>query len=502
MAFYDAIRVGASGAAEDFEIERSLRFNNGDNGNGDDSYLNKTFSGAGNRKTFTLSVWVKRESQFADEHPILAADTTSAIRFCSEGGSDSKLNIFYYDGSSFVYRVHTEAEFRDPGAWYHFVIAFDTTQATASDRIKIYQNGVQLTSMGSSSYPSQNYDTAFGNSVLHTIARNGTANDYYTGYLAEINFVNGLALTPSSFGKTNTVTGQWIPKKYSGSYGTNGFRISVSDNSTTQNLGLDQSGNGNNFTVNGMGSVLYHALPDTPTNNFSTFNRLFPYTNGASFDEGNLRVTFGGSGNGFVPSTFALQSGKWYAECLPEYIGNGVGVGIGGRSINVNDWSTGTDVIAIDNEGNVVTNSSNSYPSTPPSSSYTTSDVIGVALDITGGTVTFYKNNSQIYQTNLSNMSTGGNSDSIYFFVFADGSSATSARGVYNFGQDSTFRGNKTKQGNTDGNGIGDFVFSPPSGHLAVCSANLPEPTILLPNKHFDTVLYTGNNYSGTRAIT
>jgi len=497
MSFYDAIRVGASGAADDLEIERSLRFNNGFNGNGDDSYLNKTFSGAGNRKTFTLSVWVKRESQFTDEHPILAADTTSAIRFCSEGGSDSKLNIFYYDGSSFVYRVHTEAEFRDPGAWYHFVIAFDTTQATASDRIKIYQNGVQLTSMGSSSYPSQNYDTAFGNSVLHTIARNGTANDYYTGYLAEINFVNGLALTPSSFGKTNTVTGQWIPKKYSGSYGTNGFRISVSDNSTTQNLGLDSSGNGNNFTVNGMGSVLYHALPDTPTNNFCTFNPLKAYTNGVTFDEGNLRCTHGASGNGGAPVNFGLQSGKWYVEMLIEYDGNGTQVGISGEKSAFNSFPI-SDCLMIGASGEVITNGSNSYPSLPVGNTFTAGDIIGMALDITGGTIKWYKNNSLVYTLNISTMTSGGNSDSVYFFTSGDGSSSTAGRHVFNAGQDSTFRGNKTKQGNADGNGIGDFYYSPPSGHLAVCSANLSDPTILLPNKHFDTVLYTGNGSNQT----
>ena len=113
-----------------YEVERSLRFNDGDS-----AYLNRTPSSAGNRKTFTLSVWVKRGSEFSDEEPILAADTTSAIRFSSEGGSDSKINVYYYSGG-WVYRVHTNAELRDPSAWYHLVIAFDTTQATASNRIK------------------------------------------------------------------------------------------------------------------------------------------------------------------------------------------------------------------------------------------------------------------------------------------------------------------------------------------------------------------------------
>ena len=494
MPFFDPIRIGAAGAADTaFTVDRSLRFNSGDSPS-----LTRTPSSTTNRRTYTFSFWFKLNNTGTNYLFEVGDSDANDNRLYIRIASDSAISI----GERDVYRFITNQKIRDFSAWYHLVFAVDTTLSTADNRMRLYLNGEEITSFSTRNNFSQNQDTGVNRNHITNWGRSDIDSHYAGVYLSEINFIDGYQYDPSYFGETNAETGQWNPKLYTGSYGTNGYYLNFSNNSTTQNLGLDQSGNGNNFSVNGMGSVLYHALPDTPTNNFSTFNRLFPYTNGASFDEGNLRVTFGGSGNGFVPSTFALQSGKWYAECLPEYIGNGVGVGIGGRSINVNDWSTGTDVIAIDNEGNVVTNSSNSYPSTPPSSSYTTSDVIGVALDITAGTVTFYKNNSQIYQANLSNLSTGGNSDSIYFFVFADGSSATSARGVYNFGQDSTFRGNKTKQGNTDGNGIGDFVYSPPSGHLAVCSANLPEPTILLPNKHFDTVLYTGNNYSGTRAIT
>ena len=500
MGLFNTIRMGSS-AAGDYEVERSLRFNRPDT-----THLTRTLGSTSNRRTFTYSFWIKRTVQNDEQNVIYNGAPSSTpygeIRFEYQGSNIHELNFYSYDGSQ-QFQLRTNRKFRDPSAWYHIVCAADTTQGTESNRIKIYVNGVQETDFKTETYPSQNIDTGYNISGnAHNIGALRGSSNPLNGYLAEINYVDGQQLAASDFGKTDAVTGQWVPKKYTGSYGTHGFYLNFSDNSGTSatTLGKDYSGNSNNFTPNNF--VTGDAVLDTPTNNFCTFSPLFSYTNGIAFSEGNLKATFGGSGNGFAPSTFALQSGKWYAEFVPEYIGNGVGVGISGKNIKVNDWGGGTDVLAVDNEGNVVTNSSNSYPSTPPSSSYTTSDIIGVALDITAGTVTFYKNNSQIYQANLSNLSTGGNSDSIYFFVFADGSSATSARGVYNFGQDSTFRGNKTKQGNTDGNGIGDFVYSPPSGHLAVCSANLPEPTILLPNKHFDTVLYTGNNYSGTRAIT
>ena len=496
MGLFNTIRMGSS-AAGDYEVERSLRFNRPDT-----THLTRTLGSTSNRRTFTYSFWIKRTVQNDEQNVIYNGAPSSTpygeIRFEYQGSNIHELNFYSYDGSQ-QFQLRTNRKFRDPNAWYHIVCAADTTQGTESNRIKIYVNGVQETDFKTETYPSQNIDTGYNISGnAHNIGALRGSSNPLNGYLAEINYVDGQQLAASDFGKTDAVTGQWVPKKYTGSYGTHGFYLNFSDNSGTSatTLGKDYSGNSNNFTPNNF--VTGDAVLDTPTNNFCTFSPLFSYTNGIAFSEGNLKATFGGSGNGFAPSTFALQSGKWYAEFVPEYIGNGVGVGISGKNINVNDWGGGTDVLAVDNEGNVVTNSSNSYPSTPPSSSYTTSDIIGVALDITAGTVTFYKNNSQIYQTNLSNMSTGGNSNSIYSFTFADGSSATSGRGVFNFGQDGTFAGNKTAQGNTDANGKGDFYYTPPSNHLAACSANLPDPSITFPNKHFGTLTYSGNDSTQT----
>ena len=231
MPFFDPIRVGASGSADaDFTLERSLRFNSGDS-----PHLTRTPSSAGNSRTFTLSVWIKRTA-FDTDQAIFDAQVSSGnqatIRFSDEGSSDDEFNIFYYDGSSFVFQVVAFDEFRDPTAWYHFVIAFDTTQSTDSDRIKLYKNGTQITRIsGNATYPSQNYQTPFNNTNLHTIGRNGTASNFLDGYMAEMNFIDGQQLTPSSFAETDPVTGQYNPIKYTGSYGTNGFRLNFEDNS-------------------------------------------------------------------------------------------------------------------------------------------------------------------------------------------------------------------------------------------------------------------------------
>ena len=193
--------------------------------------------GAGNRKTWTFSVWVKR-SVLSGDRAIFnaggAGSPNTTIRFET---STDQLNVFEYSGS-YVYRLNTNRQFRDLSAWLHIVVAFDTTQSTANDRIKIYVNGVEETSFSVRTNPSQNTDYSLNNSVAHTIGNNGASN-YYSGYLAEINHIDGSALTPSSFGETDTITGQWIPKQYTGSYGTNGFYLNFSTNT----LGTDRSGN-------------------------------------------------------------------------------------------------------------------------------------------------------------------------------------------------------------------------------------------------------------------
>ena len=511
MGLFNSIRMGSS-AAGDYEIERSLRFNKDDNAS-----LTRTPSSAGNRRTFTLSVWVKKANLTTYDQAIFDAQNSSGvqgtIRFGSEGGSDNKINVFRYDGG-FVYRVHTSAELRDPSAWYHLVIAFDTTQATASNRIKIYQNGVQLTDMGNSDYPSQNYETPFNDTLVHTIGRNGTASNYFDGYLAEFNFIDGSQLTPSSFGKTDALTGQWIPKKYGGSYGTNGFYLNFSDNSNNAAIGTDYSGNNNTWTVNNISSS-HDTVPDTPTNNFPTWNPLYTskQTGGTTaYSDGNLKLnttTASGTGNlyPFGFASFGATSGKWYAEFVSDTSNNSIGIANNGQldsDVTNNPWGGFANTSFIyTNSGEVRTNDGN----LSNQATYGSGDIIGVAMDLDNMKLYFHKNGTYI---NSGNPSTGSNGYTIGAlpsgktgeYIFTCGSNGASSVGVFaNFGQDSTLCGQTSSGGNTDANGLGDFKYTVPTGYNSLCTANLPDPSIAKPNKHFDTLLYTGDGGSN-RQIT
>jgi hypothetical protein len=249
-------------AATGYQIERSLRFNSADS-----AYLNRTPGSASNRKTWTWSGWVKRGTLGTDQvlfSSYTDGDNEMFIRF-----SDSNVIYIYNYQSASQISLTTTPVYRDPSSWYHIVISLDTTQATSSDRTKLYVNGTQITSFSTTTYPSLNLDCHINAAVAHNIGRRGNASQYFSGYLTEINFIDGSALTPTSFGEFNSTTGVWQPIEYTGSYGTNGFYLNFSDNASTTTLGDDLSGNGNDWSTSGF-SVTAGAdndsLVDTPTN--------------------------------------------------------------------------------------------------------------------------------------------------------------------------------------------------------------------------------------------
>jgi len=468
--------VGSATASTGFNVDNSLRFNNGFDGNADDAYMHRTPSSAGNRRTFTLSAWIKRGAYFNDEHPILAADTTSAIRFSSEGGSNSKINIYYYSGG-WVYRVHTNAEYRDPSAWMHLVVAFDTTQATASNRIKIYVNGTQVTSMGNSDYPSENYDTAFNNNVLHTIGRNGTAGDYYEGYLSEVVMIDGQALTPTSFGEFDEDSGIWKPKDVSDlTFGTNGFYLDFEDSS---NLGNDASG-GTDFTEVNLAAT--DQSTDTCTNNFATWNSLQP-TN-AAMSEGNLvGASSASSGHYSGISSIGVSSGKWYFECkqTQESTANEgmIGVIIFYNTITalLNPVGRGGGWGMQDGNRGFSTDSGGSGSTTDNfHAGWTDDDIIGIALDIDNSRV-YYSKNGQWNNSgswNAANPTTSQTlqnalGDGTYFFMAGDASGSNNCTWSANFGSPA----HAISSGNTDGNGYGNFEYAVPSGYFSLNTKNL-----------------------------
>ena len=468
---------------------QSLRFERGGS-----AYLTRTPSSASNRKTWTWSAWVKR-SNFIDGSNALFNAGSGTASFISRFEPNDTLRSYDYNGS-FQLLADTPGVFRDVSSWYHIVFKWDTTQGTASDRYVVYINGVNQ-NVGST-FPSQNYDGFLNTAVAHTIGQNSVST--FDGYMAEINFIDGQALTPTSFGEFKN--GVWIPVDTSGlTFGTNGFRLQFKETgvgtASTTTIGADTSGNTNHFTSSGI-VASDCAMPDSPENNFCTLNPTrgaYGNTNpNGTLAEGNLKFSapnqtyFYNSAGTIFPT-----SGKWYWEVFIVSNNNNAGIlGIvtsGGDTKEFPGWDTeGLGYGWASSNGNKIhNNTSSSYVN----ETALANDIAGIALDLDNGTLTFYHNNASQGQAFSSIDSSKG-------WSFGSGTGYLTTF-VANFGQDSSFAGNKTAQGNTDGNGIGDFYYAPPSGYKALCTANLPEPTIganslTQADDHFNTVLWTGDN--------
>ena len=248
------------------------------------TYLDRTPGSAGNRRTFTISFWTKIAGGFGSSSRwIFGAGTQSSDNdYLLFPSGDTLKFSFATEGSG---NVATTRLFRDPSAWYHVVVAVDTTQATASNRVKMYVNGDQITEFGTASYPAQNYDTSINNTVVNRIgARAYSATGYYNGYFSQFILVDGTALTPSSFGSTNA-NGIWVPTTSpSVTYGTNGFKLDFTGTGTSADssgFGADTSGNNNHFASNNLGTN--PNTKDGPENNFCTLNASYAsnkFTNG------------------------------------------------------------------------------------------------------------------------------------------------------------------------------------------------------------------------------
>ena len=492
MSFYDAIRIGASGVTG-FEVQNSCRFNDDDT-----AYLSRTPSSAGNRKKWTFSAWIKRGNLGgeAGEQRIFGGNANAShIYFAS---SDSLTwDLAPEQSGSSAGNLVTHVKLRDISAWFHLVCALDTDNSTADNRMRIYINGTEVTTFSARTNPSSGYaDNAINNNTLHTIgyrtSGQGSAGMEFDGYMAEINFIDGQQYDPSYFGETNTDTGQWIARRYGEAYGTNGFYLRFANISLASDLGKDYSGNTNNFTVNNLS--INDDVKDTPTNNFCTLNPL-SRTNKVE-SEGNLETRATGGAWYTGSTTFHVSSGKWYWELLVTAIGSYQIHGIvparrGNGRVNFNaDVYPGSysDEWGYRNNG-ILYNSASGTSGW--GAAYTTGDILSFALDMDNGTLDIKKNDSA-----TGSQITGISGE--YRPAFTNWA-ATSITNV-NFGQDSSFAGEKTTQGNTDDNGKGDFYYAPPSGYLALCSANLPDPTINFGNKHFEALTYNGN--FSTNAIT
>jgi len=456
-----------------YEIDNSLRFNSGST-----DYLNRSFS-SGNRKTFTYSGWCKRPPD--EETCFLASGTLTTRSFIFI--TSSKLAVFNEISSSVTTDLLSNAVFRDPSAWYHIVVAVDTTQATEANRVKIYVNGEQTTSFGTSNYPSLNEDFSFNNNITHEIGRTPwNSSNLYDGYFSEINWIDGQALDPTDFGEFDSDTNIWKPIPYTGTYGTNGFYLEFQDSSA---LGDDTSGNSNDWTVNGLTSI--DQTTDTCTNNFNTLNPLIPLgSNFSAPTEGNLSLSSSGTGDsGFFASTIIPSAGKWYFEVKTTVVSSSDRTKI---SIANFESVTGTDNIENGNyKGISVSTGTFGRIAVTDGASTTEFDVAGyvpVANDIMIFAVDM--DNSRVYIGKNGTWFTtaadsGGNPATATGFFspvlgngFAVGSghsagTSASATNLYNFGNPPF----TISSGNADANGFGNFEYAVPSGYYAICTKNL-----------------------------
>ena len=455
------VPVGSTGG---YSIDNSLRFNDDDS-----AYLSRTPSVAGNRKTWTFSAWVKRGDTITIYNLLGAVSGSECILTFGD-----YIKMYEYSGG-YLWQLQTSALFRDHSAWYHIVVVADTTQGTSSDRIKFYINGEQVTAFSSTGYPALDAQMSINTTTENRIMGNLSGWGHFDGYLAEVNFVDGQALTPSDFGETDETYGHWKAKAYEGTYGTNGFYLDFKDSGS---LGNDANGS-NNWTPTNLAAT--DQMVDSPTNNFATLN---PLSNGANtYADGNLSYLISAAPSN-VSGSIGQSSGKWYFEVLPSttfmLIGWWAGTGVGyAANTNYSEY--------FDIGGNTTTTQVEKTSGTTSGTlgTHTIGDIYGLSLDLDLNEMKFYRNNAIIMT-----ISSIVVADKLFPTV-GNWSAAQQTASIVNFGQDSSFAGNKTAQGNQDDNGIGDFYYAPPAGFLALCTKNLPEPTVV-PSEHFNAVLWTG----------
>jgi hypothetical protein len=431
----------------------------------------RTYGSGGNVQKWTFSVWYKRTELTGGRIFGLQTNGNTFLQFSSD-------KLRWYVGGNDQY---TEAVYRDTSAWYHIVLQFDTTQATASNRTKIYVNGVQQTLTGS--YVNQYTSSIINSATTHGLGGNEFFNsEQVNGYMAEVHFVDGQALEPSDFGEYDEDSGIWKPKEYEGTYGTTGWYLDFED---AANLGDDVSGNNNHWTETNITSA--DQATDTPTNNFCTLNPLVQYLPDGAYSFISEGATKARSTqfdvNYTYASTFGVTSGKWYAEF--EYEGsqadNLVGildidavVSYNKRLGETGQWSVGLYQF----NGTLYVTSDSGVTSTPSwGASAADGDIISVALDMDNYFVYFAKNgtwqNSGVPTSGATG--TGGVAfDSNKTVGIGCSTYALSADGII-FTNLGGYTAGTISSAATDANGYGTFEYAPPSGYYALCTKNLAE---------------------------
>ena len=452
----------------------------GDGANGTPK-LQRTCGTPEGTNALTISSWYKKGSPNTGSKTIFSCIRTgTAPYFYLEVLNDfpneqNGLHWAGYNGSGFDWNEYWSSgmTINDWGAWYHWHLKISGTTT------EIYLNGqlYKTTSFNTGYYPISGSKMQIGCNDSNQLASAAFADTYW---------IDGQALAPSAFGEVHEDTGQWVPKRYGGSFAGNSAFLNYSDSS---DFGTDSSGLGNDFTATSI--PVYQSKLDSPSNNFATLSPAEPKSaTDITLSEGNLKgIT--SSGDAEARGTIALpQSGKWYWEfCMLHSTSFMIGV-IDHQHLTGSLYGSNKAVLYSSGQGtnyNFSGVSSNNWGAT-----WTTGDIMGVAFNRDDNQIIFYKNNSA--QPTLTIGGTAAQRARL-IPIIGTGTGGT-AGGHLNFGQDSSFAGAKTAQGNKDTNGIGDFYYTPPTGHLALCTDNLPEPSIILPTEHFNTITYTGNGTS------
>ena len=463
--------VGSALAGE-YEVANSIRYDDG----AGDSLTRSQSSSPSSQRIFTFSAWVKRGNlnPSGNNMQLFSQHTNTTDRMDMRFQED---DIDFFHNSPRI-RITTDRKFRDVSAWYHIVLRIDTTQSTASDRARLYVNGVQETSFSTADYGSQNADLGTNYSTF-AVGDDSFGTGHFDGYFAEVVYCDGQSLDPTSFGEFDEDTNIWKPKDVSElTFGTNGFYL---DFENSGSLGADVSGNGNNFTVNNLTSV--DQSTDTCTNNFATMNPLnVPTSNAPTFAEGNLKTTCGTTGQAYMGSaTIGVASGKWYAEMKVKVVDSM----IGGVSANVSEDARDSNYPgAQDDSVGILFSSGSKYindSGTTHGDAFSADDILMIALDLDNNNVYFGRNGNWFDGSGNANQSSPNSAisltaaasteDGFYFFSVGDGGGSAAAVAEWNFGSPPY----TISSGNSDGNGYGNFEYSVPSGYYALNTKNLAE---------------------------
>ena len=460
----DAINYKRQGtwpiALSGHQVANSLRGTRGDS-----NYLSRTFS-TGNRDKWTWSTWLKKSSN-GNVIALFAAYPDSSNFSVFNFTDDDTLQYHDKAAGSTQAKLATNRVFRDNSAWYHIVLVYDSGNGTSGNRIRLYINGVEETSFGTDTMPGQNNDSTINRNVSHNIGTDDTSGYYLDCYLAEVVFIDGQALDPTSFGEFNSQTGIWVPKVVTGlTFGTNGFYLPFTNASA---FGEDFSGEDHDFTVNNFTSI--DQSTDTCTNNFATLNPLDNYYCAGTFSDGNNTIVTGSSQYSYVRGTLGVSQGKWYYEAKAVATSSSnawYSIGWSGNSPSGTTVPLGNQADSVSYQGQNGTIRINGSE-TSTGTTFTTGDIIGTALDLDNNLVYFYKNGTLVNLSGTAITASASTTNGVWCPAVGDFDSSGTKTWSTDFGSPVY----AISSGNVDSSGLGNFEYEVPEGFYSLCTKNL-----------------------------